>query len=61
MNFYVVNNYLFDESFMNWLFINHIKEKFINYKIMFLDNLANEITINNTQCIKLDKTKYEII
>ena len=59
--YYVVNNYLFNVSFMNWLFINHIKKNFLEYNIVILDNMANEIIINKTQSIRLHKTCYEII
>ena len=61
--YYIVNNYLFNKSFMNWLFINHLKKinTFLKYDIVFLDNMANENTINETQYIKLNKTNYEII
>ena len=59
--YYVVNNYLFNESFMNWLFINHIKKKYTEYTINILDNMTNEIVLNKTQSIHLQKNDYEII
>ena len=59
--YYVVNNYLFNESFMNWLFINHIKKKFVEYNIYILDNMTNEIVLNKTQCIHLQQDNYKLI
>ena len=59
-NYYTVNTNLFTELFMNWLYINHIHKKFTEYNIILLDNLTNEIKIDNTQYIKLNKINYEI-
>jgi hypothetical protein len=61
--YYVNNNILFTENFMNWLFFYHLKIKteLDDYCITFLDHNANELTINNTQSIKLYKNNYEII
>tara|TARA_B100001093_G_scaffold519868_1_gene611009 strand:- start:2136 stop:2723 length:588 start_codon:yes stop_codon:yes gene_type:complete len=59
--YYIVNNNLFDSIFMDWLFVNHIKNKFIAYNIVLLDNNTNEKTINEKQHIKLNKNDYEIV
>ena len=59
--YYVINNYLFNDSFMNWLFINHLKKNLDEYNIVILDNTVTEIIINKTQYIKLNKTSYEIL
>jgi len=61
--YYVNNNILFNEIFMNWLFTYHLKLEIEleDYSIILLDNNATEITINNTQFIKLNKNDYEII
>ena len=59
--YYVVNNYLFNESFMNWLSINHIKKSFVEYNIQIIDNNMDEIVLNKSQSIRLQKNDYEII
>lgn len=60
-NYYVTNNILFNKSFMNWVFISHIKKELLEYEIVFLDNTVTEVTIDKTQYIKLNKNNYEII
>ena len=61
--YYVKNNILFNEIFMNWLFFFHLKliNSLYEYTITILDNKANEIIIDNTQKIKLNINNYEII
>ena len=59
--YYIVNNNLFDSIFMDWLFINHLKNKFTKYNIVLLDNNTNEKTIDEKQHIKLSKNDYQII
>jgi len=59
--YYVNNNILFTDIFMNWLFIYHLKIQLEDYYIILLDHNANQIEINNTQSIKLNKNNYEII
>ena len=59
--YYIPNNILFNEIFMNWLFINHLKIKLNNYSINILDNQANELLLNNKQYILLNKDSYEIM
>lgn len=59
---YVINTKLFNEIFMIWLMKFKLNIKYnIDYKIIILDNSMNEITINNTQYIKLNKNNYSII
>lgn len=61
--YYVKNNILFNQIFMNWLFFFHLKliNSLDEYTITILDNKANQIIINNNQKIKLNINNYEII
>tara|TARA_A100001035_G_scaffold87077_2_gene67739 strand:- start:74621 stop:75262 length:642 start_codon:yes stop_codon:yes gene_type:complete len=61
--YYVKNNILFNEIFMNWLYFFHLKliNSLHEYTITILDNKASEIIINNNQKIKLNINNYEII
>ena len=60
-NFYVIDSIIFNKTFMNWLLLYKLNLTFDDYKIIILDNNFNEITINNTQYIKLNNDTYELI
>ena len=58
--YYVCNSILFNKNFMNWIFINYIKNELDDYNILIMDNVCNQITLNMNQVIKLNLNNYEI-
>ena len=60
--YYNCNNKLFNQNFMNWLFIFHLKIPFssLNYTVLILDNNAQQISIDNSKYIYLNKNDYII-
>ena len=59
-SYYVTGAELFTPSFMNWLFLSHLKQSPTAYKISILDHNIKTVTLTESQHIKIDKTSYEI-
>ncbi len=59
--YYVQEATIFDRNFINWIGINHLKKPLNNVTVVFLDDIAQEITLNSNQYIKLGTTAYTII
>lgn len=64
-SFYVKDAILFNQNFINWVFINYIKIKIDDYnniKITIIDHKADNIELSFCkQYIKLDKDTYNIL
>lgn len=60
-NYYIVNNILFNDNFMNWLLINSYNIDLNNYEINLIDNNIKNIIIDKSKFLKLNKNNYEII
>ena len=60
-NYYYINNSnILNKTFIDWICIYHLDKILYNYEISIIDNNINEISINNLQCIKLNKNNYII-
>ena len=64
--YYNINSLILDKKFINWIFINHLRDynianKLKTYKISILDNNANSFEITDKNGIILRENKYEII
>ena len=60
-NYYIIGQELFNEDFMNWIFIEILKIEPCNYMIDIIDNSINNIIIKKNKYIKLYKNYYNII
>ena len=60
-NFYYVQNAtIFDNNFIDWICLKHLKIKLTDTNIVIIDNNAEEITITQDQCIHLGTNGYNI-
>jgi hypothetical protein len=60
-NFYYVQNaIIFDNNFIDWICLKHLKIKLTDVIVAILDNNAEEINITQEQCIHLGTNGYSI-
>ena len=60
-NYYVQEGILFNDHFINWFSIHHLKKKLDDYYILFLDNKMNDVILKNNEFIKLSEDSYTIM
>ena len=59
--YYVNDSILFDNNFMEWINLYHLKSNLDNSEIVIMDNNIKEMTLSSGQYIHLNKNSYKII